>query len=71
MLFRSGWEKSKSIIVHYSVPKFDVSSEMQLADGLKKLGVTDVFDSTVSDFSPLTYGIFAHFAIAIINKIRK
>lgn len=48
------WEKSKFIIVHYSVPKFDVSSEMQLADGLKKLGVTDVFDSTVSDFSPLT-----------------
>lgn len=49
-----GWEKSKSIIVHYSVPKFDVSSEMQLADGLKKLGVTDVFDSAAADFTPLS-----------------
>ncbi|MDE7278193.1 MAG: serpin family protein, partial [Oscillospiraceae bacterium] len=49
-----GWEKSKQIIVHYSVPKFDVSSELNLADGLKKLGIIDVFDSAVSDFSPLT-----------------
>ncbi|MDE6599640.1 MAG: hypothetical protein K2K34_06125 [Oscillospiraceae bacterium] len=49
-----GWEKSKSIIVHYSVPKFDVSSEIELAEGLKRLGITDVFDSDLSDFTPLT-----------------
>ncbi|MBD5139499.1 MAG: serpin family protein [Ruminococcus sp.] len=49
-----GWEKSKSIIVHYSVPKFDVSSELTLAEGLKRLGITDVFDSDLSDFTPLT-----------------
>lgn len=48
------WEKSKSIIVHYSVPKFDVSSELTLAEGLKRMGITDVFDSTQSDFTPLT-----------------
>ncbi|MDE5576208.1 MAG: hypothetical protein K2J11_02305 [Oscillospiraceae bacterium] len=48
------WEKSKPIIVHYSVPKFDVASELTLADGLKRLGITDVFDSTQSDFTPLT-----------------
>lgn len=49
-----GWEKSKSKIVHYSVPKFDVSSELTLAEGLKRLGITDVFDSELSDFTPLT-----------------
>lgn len=48
------WEKSKPIIVHNSVPKFDVASEMELGEGLKRLGITDVFDSTGSDFTPLT-----------------
>ena len=49
-----GWEKSTSIIVHNSVPKFDVSSELTLAEGLKRLGITDVFDPARSDFTPLT-----------------
>lgn len=49
-----GWEKSKSIIVHYSVPKFDVASEMNLADSLMRLGVTDIFDSSAADFTPLS-----------------
>lgn len=49
-----GWEKSKSIIVHYSVPKFDVASELNLADSLMRLGVTDIFDSTAADFTPLS-----------------
>lgn len=48
------WEKKKSIIVHNSVPKFDVSSELTLGEGLKRLGITDVFDSDLSDFTPLT-----------------
>ncbi|MDE7233585.1 MAG: serpin family protein, partial [Ruminiclostridium sp.] len=41
------------VIVHYSVPKFDVSSEIGLNEGLKALGVTDVFDWETADFSPL------------------
>ena len=48
------WENSKFLIVNQSVPKFDVSSDFSLVDGLKKLGVTDVFDFAASDFSPLT-----------------
>ena len=40
--------------VHLSVPKFDVSSDMDLCDGLKALGVTDIFDEQKADFSPLT-----------------
>lgn len=39
--------------VHWSVPKFDVSSDLQLIDALKRLGVTDVFDDKKADFSPL------------------
>lgn len=49
-----GWEKSKSIIVHYSVPKFDVASELNLADSLMRLGVTDIFDSSAADFTQLS-----------------
>ncbi|MCM1022923.1 MAG: hypothetical protein NC395_02545 [Prevotella sp.] len=48
-----GWEKSKIITVHNSVPKFDVSSETDLKDVLERMGVTDVFNSAVSDFTPL------------------
>jgi len=53
----SGGEKgaeSDYIKVNLSVPKFDVSSQIKLTDGLKALGVTDVFDFTKSNFSPLT-----------------
>ena len=37
-----------------SLPKFDVSADFSLIDGLMSLGVTDVFDSGVSDFTPMT-----------------
>lgn len=51
------WEDQKSLIVHLAVPKFDVSSDMDLIPGLKALGVADVFDSQISDFTPLTTDI--------------
>lgn len=47
------WEDSKYLIVNLSVPKFDVASDMDLVSGLKVLGITDVFDSELSDFSPM------------------
>lgn len=47
------WENQKNLIVHYSVPKFDVSSEIGLNEGLEALGVTDIFDAGTADFSPL------------------
>ena len=40
--------------IHLSLPKFDVVSEVDLTDGLKEMGITDVFDPTVSDFSSLS-----------------
>lgn len=50
---RNKWENQKYLIVHYSVPKFDVSSEIKLNEGLEALGVTDIFDAAAADFSPL------------------
>ncbi len=48
------WKNSKMLTIHYSVPKFDISSQIGLSEGLKNLGVTDVFDVEKADFSPLT-----------------
>lgn len=48
------WENRKHLIVNMAVPKFDVSSDIDLIPGLAALGVRDVFDYTVSDFTPLT-----------------
>ncbi len=39
--------------VYLSVPKFDISSRCDLKDGMKQLGITDIFDSETADFSPL------------------
>lgn len=43
----------KYLEVHLAVPRFDVSSNLNLVDGLKNLGVTDVFDMDAADFTPL------------------
>ena len=46
--------ENKYLIVNLSVPKFDVASDLDLTESLKEMGITDVFDSTISDFSPVT-----------------
>lgn len=46
--------ESKYLIVNLSVPKFDIASDLDLTDSLKKMGIADVFDPAVSDFSPMT-----------------
>lgn len=40
--------------VYFSVPKFDIASQLDLTEGLMELGITDVFDPDVSDFTPMT-----------------
>ena len=45
--------ESKSLRVNLSLPKFDVMSKLDLAAGLKNLGVTDCFSASDADFSPL------------------
>lgn len=53
-LFREGdFEGEQDVTVNLSMPKFDVASDISLVEGLKALGVTDIFDADVSDFSPM------------------
>ena len=52
-LLADNYTGSKYLKVNLSVPKFDVSSDLSLIEGLKELGVTDVFGDSVSNFDPL------------------
>ena len=50
----ASWENAAYPIIRLTLPKFDVVSDLDLIEGLKALGVTDVFDARVSDFTPMT-----------------
>ena len=54
MISGSEYKNRAQSVVNLSVPKFDVTSDLDLSDKLQKLGVTDVFDFDKADFSPLT-----------------
>lgn len=45
---------SKEILVNLSIPKFDVTSDLDLKEGLKNLGLSDLFTYGKADFSALT-----------------
>ena len=47
------WKSQKSLRVNLALPKFDVSAQLSLKEGLQTLGVTDCFTEQ-ADFSPLT-----------------
>ena len=47
------WPNQTGVRINLSLPKFDVSSDLQLKDGLKALGITDVFSPSTADFTPL------------------
>lgn len=53
LLSKGQWDNSKSLMIHLSVPKFDVSSDLNLQTTLSSLGISDVFDPALADFSPL------------------
>lgn len=48
------WDNSDTYTVNFSVPKFDITTRLSLIDGLKQLGITDIFDAETADFSSLT-----------------
>ena len=54
MLLSDKWEDYKYMKVNLSVPKFDVSSTMDLSEGLKNMGATNVFYENVTEFTKLT-----------------
>ena len=45
---------AQSGTIQWSVPKFDVSSELDLLPALERLGITDLLDADAADLSPLT-----------------
>ena len=47
------WPDQKFMMIHLRMPKFDVSSDFKLTEGLKKLGITDIFDGSAADLTPL------------------
>ena len=53
LLAGTEWPDQQFLTVDFAVPKFDVSSRMELSGTLQTLGVVDVFDQEVADFSPL------------------
>jgi serine protease inhibitor len=48
------WENKKTIKINLSLPKFDISSRSDLISGMQQLGLTDVFNPYISDFTPIT-----------------
>ena len=47
------YENQKSLMIHLSVPKFDISSDLDISRQLKDLGITDIFVPGTADFSPI------------------
>lgn len=54
LLSEVNWEDWERYEIHLALPKFDVTSDTDLLAGLQSLGVTDVMDSSLSDFTPMT-----------------
>ncbi len=46
--------ENKEILVNLKIPKFDVTSDVNLSEGLKNLGLSDLFEYGKADFSALT-----------------
>lgn len=51
---KNDWENQDCYKVNLSVPKFDVSSTLDLSQGLKAIGVKDCFNPTDNDFCVLS-----------------
>ncbi len=47
------WKQQKRLIVNMAIPKFDISADLSLKDGLKKMGIDKAFAEGQADFTPL------------------
>ena len=48
------WEDQARLIVHVSIPKFDIFQQQTLTDALETMGLSKVFDLGQADFSPIS-----------------
>lgn len=61
------WEQQKFLMVNKAIPKFDVASQFDLGDGLRALGITDVFNPGRADFTPMATGVNGSIALNQAN----
>ena len=64
------WENSKRVIIHFYLPKFDVSSRLDLTGGLKQLGITEVFTPGAADFSPIAENLSEAYFSEVQHAVR-
>lgn len=64
---KSQWDRQKFALVDQSIPKFDVADQFDLGDGLKALGVTDVYDPVRADFTPMTADVDGPITLSMAN----
>ncbi len=60
----------KDMLVTLSLPKFDISNSLDLNGKLKKMGITDIFNSSSADFSTLGTGEDNLFISQAIQNVR-
>ena len=71
LLNTSDYVNTKNVMIKLSLPKFDITSQMDLVEEMRELGVQDVFLPGASDFSPLLYSKEASAMTPIyVNKIQ-
>ena len=64
---KSQWDRQKFALEDQSIPKFDVADQFDLGDGLKALGVTDVYDPERADFTPMTTDVDGPITLSMAN----
>ena len=50
----SAWEQNERVKLNFSLPRFDLSCDMDLKPVLEELGATDILDPVLADFSSIT-----------------
>lgn len=48
------WENQKNIKINLSLPKFDITTDTSLIEGMQALGLSDIFTPGIADFTPMT-----------------
>ena len=51
-----GWQNKKYMKVNLSVPKFDISAQADLKEGLQAMGITDIFSFETAEFTQALEG---------------
>ena len=63
-------ESVEYYLINLALPKFDITSQTDLLEGLKTLGVADAMDWSISDFSPVTQDFKEVFLSQVQHGVR-